>query len=38
MGVLTNTLLIMIVFYYVLAPFFSIILSSLFALLTGVPL
>ncbi len=38
MGVLSNTLLIMIVFYYVLGPFFSIILGGLFHLLTGVSL
>lgn len=38
MGVLTNTLLIMIVFYYVLAPLFSVILGALFTLLTGMAL
>jgi Zn-dependent protease len=38
MGILTNTLLIMIIFYYVLAPFFSVIVTGLFQLLTGVTL
>ena len=38
MGMLSNTLIIMIVFYYILAPFFSIILGGLFALLTGTSL
>jgi Zn-dependent protease len=35
MGILSNTLLIMIVFYFVLGPFFGVILGGLFQLLTG---
>ena len=35
MGVLTNTLLIMIVFYLRARPFFGVILGGLFQLLTG---
>jgi Zn-dependent protease len=38
MGILSNTLLIMIIFYFVLGPFFSAILGGLFHLLTGVSL
>ena len=35
MGILSNTLLIMIIFYYVLGPLFSVFLGALFQLLTG---
>jgi hypothetical protein len=38
MGVLSNTLLIMIVFYLILGPFFTVILGGLFQLLTGMSL
>jgi Zn-dependent protease len=38
MGILSNTLLIMVLFYYILGPFFSIALGALFQLLTGVTL
>ncbi|HEY5383191.1 MAG TPA: site-2 protease family protein [Candidatus Paceibacterota bacterium] len=38
MGILSNTLLIMIIFYFVLGPFFGVILGGLFQLLTGMNL
>lgn len=38
MGILSNTLLILIIFYFVLGPLFGVILGGLFHLLTGVAL
>lgn len=38
MGVLSNTFIILLIYYYILAPLFSVLLQSLFGLLTGVSL
>jgi Zn-dependent protease len=35
LGMISSTLIIMLVFYYVLAPYFSVLIYSLFQLLTG---